>query len=380
MMTEIKRIIPIEAVLKRKSVLLLGPRRSGKSFFLQHQLPLDRIINLLEADTFRLLSARPEHLRELIQPHEKVVAIDEIQRLPNLMNEVHLLIETRQIRFVLTGSSARKLSRTYTSLMAGRAKRVIFHPLVSCEMKNFNLTEILTFGTLPPIFLSSDPWDDLRDYTSLYLREEIMNEALVRKIENFSRFLDFAALSNTQVLNFESIARDAQVPARTIREYFSLLEDTLIGTTLLPLKSTKERKCISKGKFYFFDLGVLNSMLKRKTVTPKTREYGELFEHCIYLELIAYREYFSPDSDIHFWRIDDECEVDFIINQEIAIEVKSTDYVQQKDFKGIKAFAARGKCRRKIVVSQDKDLRLVGDIEVIPYHFFLQMLWNKELF
>lgn len=379
-MMKFKRIIPLENILKRKSVLLLGPRRTGKSFFISNQIKPDRIINLLEADTFRKFSARPELLREIIQDKEKIIAIDEIQKLPLLMDEVHSLIETRAIKFILTGSSARKLARSHTSLMAGRAKRMYLHPLVSAEITDYKLNEILIFGSLPIVFNTDDPWDELKDYAGLYLKEEILAEALVRKIENFSRFIDFAALSNGQILNYESIARDAQVPARTIREYYALLEDTLMGYILNPIKATTKRKCVSAGKFYFFDIGVLNSIIDRRTVIAKTKEYGALFEHFIFLELKAYIDYFSSDSTLGFWRIDEENEVDFIVNDKIAIEVKATELVHDKHLKGLIKFSQNEKVEKKIIVSLDKAKRKIGDIVIYPYQIFLKDLWDGEIF
>lgn len=379
-MKTFKRIIPLANILKRKSILLLGPRRTGKSFFIVNQIKPDRIINLLEADTFRKFSSRPELLREIIQKEDKIVAIDEIQKLPVLMDEVHLLIEARGIKFILTGSSARKLARSHTSLMAGRAKRMYFHPLVSAEIIDYELNEILTFGSLPIVFNTDDPWDELKDYTGLYLKEEILAEALIRKVENFSRFIDFAAMSNGQILNYESIARDAQVPARTIREYYALLEDTLMGFILNPIQSTAKRKCISAGKFYFFDLGVLNSIVGRKSISNKTKDYGELFEHFIFLELKAYIDYFSPDSSLGFWRIDEENEVDFIVNEKIAIEIKSTEMIQEKHLKGLRKFSLNEVVEKKIIVSLDKEKRLIGDITVFPYRLFLRDLWEGKIF
>lgn len=329
---------------------------------------------------FRMFSARPEMLREIIQDNEKIIAIDEIQKLPSLMDEVHSLIETRAIKFILTGSSARKLTRSHTSLMAGRAKRMFLHPLVSAEVPNYKLNDILKFGSLPIVYNSDDPWDELKDYAGLYLKEEILSEALVRKIENFSRFIDFAAMSNGQILNYESIARDAQVPARTIREYYALLEDTLMGSMLHPIKSTAKRKCISAGKFYFFDVGVVNSIVGRRSVSAKTKEYGTLFEHFIYLELKAYIDYFSSDSHLSFWRIDEENEVDFIINEKIAIEVKANELIQEKNLKGLIRFSQNSKVDKKIVVSLDKNKRKMGDIVVYPYQIFLSDLWAGKIF
>lgn len=378
--TVFQRIIPVDQVLKRKGILLLGPRRTGKSFLIKHQLRPDRTINLLESETFRNFSSRPELLRELVTPKDKVVAIDEIQKLPILMDEVHNLIESSNTKFILTGSSARKLSKTYTSLMAGRLKMMRLHPLVFPEITDFHLNKVLQYGCLPDVYNSSDPWDELRDYTGLYLKEEIQAEALVRKIENFSRFIDFAAINNGDLLNYESIARDAQVPARTIREYYSLLGDTLMGEIIHPVKSTAKRKCIASGKFYFFDLGVLNSIIGRNKIFEKTKEYGKLFEHFIYLELKSYIHYFSPDSKLEFWRIDEENEVDFVINGEIAIEVKSTKLVQDKHLKGLKNFSTKGQSKRQIVISLDQNTRKIGPIEIYSYQIFLEKLWKKDIF
>jgi uncharacterized protein len=202
---------------------------------------------------------------------------------------------------------------------------------------------------------------------------------VVRKIENFSRFIDFAAITHGAILNYESIGRDAQVPARTIREYYSLLEDTLMGNMLHPVKSTQKRRCISSGKFYFFDIGVLNSILGRKSISPRTKEYGFLFETFIYLELKAYIDYFAPDHRLEFWRIDEENEVDFVIDNELAIEVKATNLVHDKHLKGLRKFSEGGGVTAKIVVSLDKDRRKIGDIDVIPYREFLDNLWNGRI-
>lgn len=264
--------------------------------------------------------------------------------------------------------------------MAGRAKRMFLHPLVTAELGEYKLNDILKFGSLPIVFNSEDPWDELRDYAGLYLREEILAEALVRKVENFSRFIDFAAMSNGSVLNYESIARDAQVPARTIREYYALLEDTLMGFMLNPIKSTAKRKCISAGKFYFFDIGVLNSLLNRTSITQKTKEYGALFEHFIFLEIKAYIDYFSVDSKMSFWRIDEENEVDFIINEKVAIEVKATEMVQGKHLKGLLKFSENEKVDKQIIISLDKERRKIGDVVVYPYRLFLNDLWKGKIF
>lgn len=372
---------PIAEALKKKSVLLLGPRRTGKSFFIHHQIKPNLTINLLEADTFRQFSARPERLRELITEKTRTVAIDEIQKLPILMDEVHNLIETKHIKFLLTGSSARKLTRAHSSLMAGRAKRIYFHPLNFAELNGSReLDFILNYGTLPPVVTSDDPWDELRDYAGLYLKEEIQAEAFVRKIENFSRFLEFAALSSGELLNFESLASDAQVPARTVREYYSVLTDTLMGTMLEPIALSKKRKSIATSKFYFFDTGVLNSLLGRKTISSKTPEYGSLFEHFIFNEIKSYIDYFKADTKLNFWRIDQDTEVDFVINNTLAIEAKATQNASAKHLKGLKKFASTGKCDAQIIVSRDPHERSIEGVKIMPYPIFLQKLWGGEIF
>ncbi len=253
---------------------------------------------MLEADTFRKLSFSPESIRKSIKPDTKLIVIDEIQKLPSLMDEVHLMIEDYKIKFLLTGSSARKLHKSYTSLMAGRATRLFMHPFNSQELEKYNLNSVLLHGSIPAIYQSEAPYQELSDYVGLYLKEEILAEALVRKIENFSRFLGFAATTNGQILNFEQLSQDAQVPARTIREYYQLLEDTLFGTTIYPIKSTKKRKSSAKGKFYFFDLGVVSALLRRQKLNPKTPEYGSAFEHFILLEIICYKDYMLREAAI----------------------------------------------------------------------------------
>ncbi len=376
----IHRIINIDETLKKKSVLLLGPRRTGKSSLIKNEIQPKRVYNLLDSVTFRQLALRPSLIREQLEPGENLIVIDEIQKLPNLMDEVHLMIEDYGSKFLLTGSSARKLRRTHTSLMAGRAKRQVLHPFCARELGDrFDLQKITQFGCLPPVYLSDDPWSELESYVGDYLREEIMAEALSRNIESFSRFLQTAAYSNGELLNFEAIASDAQVPARTIREYYSVLEDTLIGSMVDPITIKKSRKSVSKSKFYFFDLGVLNSLLSRKTVSPKTPEYGNLFETWVYLELKAYLDYRKNGEKIHFWRTHSGEEVDFIVDDDIAIEVKATSLVNERHLSGLLALNSETRLSKKIVVSQDTNVRRISEVEILPYTFFIDRLWNGEI-
>lgn len=386
-MKYIQRLVPLQDTLKTKSVLLLGPRRTGKSALLRNQLRADVTIDLLRAEDFRTLAYRPASFRERIQQSDRLVVIDEIQKLPLLLDEVHSLIEERGIRFVLTGSSARKLRREHTSLMAGRARRLYLHPFCFQEIhQHFSLERALSLGTLPPVHLQEDQenaWMELKDYSGDYLREEIMAEAIVRKVDSFSRFLHVAARMNGELLNFEAIGSDAHVPSRTVREYFAVLEDTLVGRELEPHRfgGKRSRKSIATAKFYFFDCGVLNAVLGRKQVSPDSPEFGNLFETWVFLELQAYSHYRKTGDDlrIEFWRDPAGHEVDFLINEEVAIEVKASRQVQPRHLDGLRRLSDLIRLKRKIVVSRDPVRRLVEGVEVLPWRQFMEALWAGEL-
>ncbi len=377
----ISRANDITTQLKKKSVLLLGPRRAGKSAFIRNELQPDHSYNLLQADTFQELSHRPSIVREKLKPSDRLVVIDEIQKLPVLMDEVHTMIEDHGVRFLITGSSARKLKRSFTSLMAGRARRRYLHPFCYGELrKNYRLHDIIERGAMPSVYLSAnaeDAWDDLRDYAGMYLREEVLAEALTRKIEAFSRFLTTAALSNAQLVRYESVASDAQVPARTVREYFAILEDTLMGHNLEPFRPQKlSRKSVSTSKFYFFDLGVLNALVQRKAVNPASVEYGELFETLIFLELKAYIDAKGLDTKLNFWRSHTGQEVDFVVNDAIGIEVKATQNVSERHMEGLAVLHKQIPLKRRFIVAHDKHSRQIGGVEVLHWRDFLEMLWD----
>lgn len=380
-MTEsIERILPIELDLKKGSVLLLGPRRTGKSWLIRHQLQADKVFNLLRSDTFQQLSARPSLIRESLTPNDRLVVIDEIQKLPSLMDEVHLMIEETGAHFLLTGSSARKLKRTHTSLMAGRAKTRHLLPFTTKELSfNYDLSKMLRFGALPPVMLAENPQEVISSYVGDYLREEIQAEALTRKVENFSRFLHQAAIANAELINFESIASDAQVPARTIREYYRILEDTLIGSSLEPLQTIGKRKSVAHAKFYFFDIGVVNALLGSFEVSETHPLFGKCFEHFIFCEIKAYLSYFHQNAKLNFWRTQNGDEVDFLINGEIAIEVKASRLISERDLKGLAALDGEAKVRQKIIVSRDERRRNLRGVSVIPYQSFLKDLWANKI-
>ena len=376
-----KRIIDINTIIKRKSVFLFGPRQTGKSFFLKKTYPDALYYDLLKSDLFFRLSANPSQIREeLIASNEKkLVIIDEIQKLPVLLNEVHYLIENHDIRFILTGSSARKLKYGAANLLGGRALTRYLFPLTTNEIPKYNLERIVNFGSLPAFYTSPDPYEDLESYVGTYLKEEIVAEGAVRKLEHFTRFLRLAALCDTKMLNYSNIGSDLGMPAKTIREYFHVLEDTLIGSVLEPYTKTIKRKAISTAKFYFFDIGVSNILAERSYIKLKTELFGKAFEHFIFLELKAYLHYSRNKNKLTFWRSKAGHEVDFVIGDKIAIEVKGTDMVSLKHLKGLKALSEDINFKRKIVISLDPTSRMIGDIDIYPYKIFLEKLWNNEI-
>lgn len=361
----------------------MGPRRTGKSSFILNQVRPDLYFNLLEAETFARFAYDPGLLKKSLSPDKKLICIDEIQKLPNLMDEVHSLIESnKNFRFILTGSSAKDLKKSHTSLMAGRARQLHFLPFSFIEIKDyhFDLKKFLLYGGLPDSYLSPDPWEELKDYAGAYLKEEIQASAYVRKIENYARFLEFAALSSGELLNYQSLANDSYIPARTIKDYYQLLEETMIGHNLRPFRKKASRKEVSTSKFYFFDTGVLNAFIKRKNLSEKSNEYGNLFEHFIFLELKAYQLLNRADWDLEFWRSHKGEEVDFILGKgEIAIEVKSSTHFKENHLKGLNEFAKQYKSKRLILVCRASEKKLCQGVEIYPWELFLEELWSGEI-
>ena len=308
-----------------------------------------------------------------------LVVIDEVQRVPMLMNEVHRLIEEQNIRFLLTGSSARKLRREDVNLLAGRAWEAHLFPLTSQEIPDFNLERYMLYGGLPPVCSSAEPEEELIAYVDTYLREEIQAEGLVRKIPAFSRFLLTSALTAGQILNFTAIASDAGVPVATVREYYQILQDTFIGFLVPGWTKTLKRKAMSSAKFYFFDLGVRNNLAQIKSIERPSNLYGQALEHFIALEIRAYLSYRRKREALNYWRTQHGQEVDFIIGGKIAIEVKAADRVTEKDLQGLRLLAEEKICQRYMLVSLDKIARRYDQYEVIPWQDFLTLLWNNQI-
>jgi predicted AAA+ superfamily ATPase len=378
-----QRYMQLSDIIETKSIFLVGPRQTGKSTLLRSQFPAARYVDLLEADTFRELSTYPESLRQRLAPDENLVIIDEIQKLPRLLDEVQLLIDrNKNLRFILTGSSARKLKRGSANLLGGRAYFLPFHPLTSIELGGGaeRLLDRCNWGSLPGIIDSKRPKMDLDAYVGTYLREEIQAEALTRSIENFSRVLNFSAHLNAEQINYTKIGNDAGVPARTVRDYFQVFTDTLIAHLLPAYQKTTKRKPVATEKFYFFDTGVARNLARSGEVAPSTPAFGKALEHLILLELIAYRDYNFKDASLQYWRSQSQFEVDFLIGEKIAIEVKGASRVSPQDLKGLRALGEELRLERKIVVSSESDRRIIDDIEIVPCRDFLRDLWEHKIF
>jgi predicted AAA+ superfamily ATPase len=374
-MPHIPRALDLPSLVEKKSHFLLGPRQTGKSTLIRHQLPGVRVYDLLDTALFLALSQNPGRLGQEVGEGERLVVIDEVQRLPLLLNEVQRLMEERGTRFLLTGSSARKLRRGGVNLLGGRARTRHLHPLTAGELgARFDLERALWRGLIPSIYFSDEPEADLAAYAGTYLREEVMAEGASRNIPAFSRFLRVAALCSGTMINFTNIASDAQVPRTTVHEYFEILRDTLLLHELPAWRQTVKRKPIRTAKYYLFDLGVAGHLQGRRPV-PGSRAFGEAFEAFIMQELTAWREYRSGPP-LSYWRSTAGHEVDFIIGDQTAVEVKAKENVSSGDLKSLRALAEEGVLRRYLCASLEPRARKVGEILVLPYREFLAALWD----
>ena len=369
---------------KTNSIFLFGARQTGKSTLLKTLFPEAISFNLLNSDVKNRFEQRPALLYSLLvkEPDGSLVIIDEIQQVPELLNEVHRLIFDKHMRFVLCGSSARKLRRKGYNTLGGRAIPYYLYPLVSAEIPNFDINRAINHGLLPPHYDADDPSELMSAYMDVYLREEVKAEALVRNIKSFNRFLEIAAMTSGEMVNYNNIASDCMVSANTIKEYFSILEDTLIGYMIPAYTKKLTRRLVQAPRFYLFDVGLTNHLLKRKNLQEGTIDYGHAFEHLIIQELIAYISYSHNDNILSYWRTYTGVEVDAIIGDaKIAIEIKSTQEVQNKHLKNIRSFANDYPSARKIVVSQDIFSRSTeDDIELVYVYDFLKALWQGKYF
>jgi predicted AAA+ superfamily ATPase len=320
-------------------------------------------------------------LREYVQNDTNIVVIDEIQKIPALLDEVQRLIDrNKKIRFALTGSSARKLRRGAANLLGGRALFCHMHPLVSYELcDKHSLVERVNRGSLPSIIDSPNFERELGAYVGTYLREEIQAEGLTRNIGNFGRVLETAALCNGQQVNFTQIGSDAQVPPRTVSDYFQLFEDTLVGSLLPTFKATKSRKAVATPKFYLFDTGVSRVLSRIGEIKEGSKAFGDALEHLVYLELKAYLDYNFLNASLTYWRSESQIEVDFVIDQRIAIEVKGTSNVTPNQLKGLLALSEDFPKMRLLLVAMEARPRTVDGIEIVPINQFLSDLWRGKI-
>lgn len=374
----IERFIDLPDLLEKKSYFLLGPRQTGKTSLIRHSLKEVPVYDLLDSSIYLTLSQNPGRISQELMKNNSLVVIDEIQRLPELLNEVHRLIEGRGFRFLLTGSSARKLRRGGVNLLGGRARTKYLHPLTYRELgeERFDLFRAVERGLLPSIYFSDDPQADLQAYAGSYLQQEIVAEGVTRNVPAFSRFLRIAALCNGTIVNFTNVANDAQVARTTVYEYFEILKDTLILYELPAWKKSEKRKPVSSSKYYFFDVGVAG-VLQGRLFRAATPEFGQAFETLIMHELLSYKDYLH-DEPLGYWRSASGFEVDFIIGDHTAVEVKAKENVSDNDLKSLRVLAEEKKLKRYLCVSLEPRPRKLAGVTILPYTEFLGALWNGE--
>ncbi|MBI5967186.1 MAG: ATP-binding protein [Deltaproteobacteria bacterium] len=382
-----KRIIDFSLPF-RTSCFLWGPRQTGKSTLLRERFPTCKRYDLLLSEEYRRLMHRPSLIREeclaLIgrrEPKNQPIIVDEVQKVPDLLDEIHWLIENKGLRFILCGSSARKLKRGRGNLLGGRAVRYELFPLVFPEIPDFSFEKALNDGLLPSHYGSEIARKRLESYVGDYLKEEITAEAVTRNIPGFSRFLEIAASANGEIVQFSNIARECGVSAPTVKSYYQILEDTLIGRFVSSFQKRPKRRVILAPRFYFFDVGVVGFLTRRGRVEQGSELFGRAFEHFLFMELTANASYSGWHFPISYWRTASQLEVDFILgDHEVALEVKGTSFAQPHHLRGLIAFGDEYKTRRRILVTCDSKPRLFeGKIEILPWRIFMEDLWSGKI-
>lgn len=385
-MNSIKRILKID-LPKGQSAFLWGPRKTGKTTFLKQAFPKSIIYDFLKTDLFLEMSKRPALLREQLLARAKEelqypIILDEVQKVPQVLDEVHWLIENKGLQFILCGSSARKLKRGHANLLGGRAWRYEMFPFVTDELKEFQLLKILNQGMIPSHYLAEKEYKrSLQAYVQDYLKEEIFNEGLVRNIPAFSRFFDAFGYSHGELTNYTNIARECGVDSKTVKEYYLILVDTLLAIRLEPFKKQQSRQVLSSTpKYYLFDVGVAGIITKRNIAVEKGIEFGKAFEHFIITELNAYRVYKNKDFEMNFWRTKTGLEVDVILNKgSVAIEIKGSNNISKNDMKGVFAFREEHSPQKSIIVCNEKTKRICEGVHIYPWKSFLSELWKDKI-
>ncbi len=385
MINKFKRLLAIN-LPANQSAFLWGPRKTGKTTLLREQFSQSIFIDFLRTDTFLEYTKSPFLLRERLlargdQAKKYPVIIDEVQKVPQVLDEVHWLIENQGLNFILCGSSARKLKRGQANLLGGRAWRFELFPLVSKEVENLDLLRALNHGLIPAHYQQNNYQRSLRGYVQDYLKEEVLHEGLTRNIPAFSRFFEAMGYAHGSLVNYTNIARECGVSSKTVKEYYQILVDTLLGTFVLPFKKRQERQVISKApKFYLFDTGVAGSIIRRTIAKEKGEMFGNAFEHFIYLEILAHSSYHEINYEINFWRTKSGQEVDFVLGRgEVAVEVKGSAMVDKRALRPMKSFVELYAPRQAIVVCNETEERLHSGIKIMPWRVFLQKLWHDEI-
>jgi predicted AAA+ superfamily ATPase len=365
-----------------QSAFLWGARKTGKSTWLRAHFADSIYYDLLKTDVMLEFTRNPAALREQLLAKNPTalqapIVLDEVQKVPQLLDEVQGLIEDRRLRFVLCGSSARKLKRGQANLLGGRAWRFEMHPLVSAEVPGIDLLQALNRGLIPAHYVQDHYRRALRAYVQDYLKEEVFAEGLTRNVGAFSRFFDAVGHSHGELINYANIARDCGVDAKTVKEYYQILVDTLLGSFVEPFKRRQSRQVIGKApKFYLFDVGVAGALTQRVIPQLKGEQFGRAFEHFIHMEILAHRSYSELEYPINFWRTKSGLEVDFVLaSGEVAIEVKGTDRVDVRDLSSLRSFAEEFKPKHALLVCTEKQERLVGAMRIVPWRKFLEQLW-----
>ena len=375
------RIFDIENRLD-EAMFLFGARQTGKSTLLKERFPKAIYIDLLKSDVRNRFKQHPEEFREslLRYPPETLVIVDEIQKVPDLLDEVHWLMVEKGLWFILSGSSARKIKKSGANNLGGRAIPETLFPLVSAEIPDFDIERAVQNGMIPRHYMVANARNRMRAYIDLYVKEEIIEEALVQNVDEFIRFMEVAAIMDGEILNYENVASDCGVSANTVKAYYKILVDTLLGFEVPAYRKVIKRKLYKSPRFYYFDIGIANHLTKRYQLAPKTPEYGHAFEHLIIQEIVAYLAYTNSDEELTYWHTYENIEVDAIIGDaRVAIEIKSTDHVDHGDKKGIMEFAKEHPNAKQILVSRDRISRRSGNVDLYYVTDFFKALWAGEI-
>lgn len=377
-----KRIFDIESKLD-EGMFLFGARQTGKSTLLKERFKGAIYYDLLNPSVRRAFKQNPNALWEALQdkPAGTLVIVDEIQKVPELLDVVHSLMVDKGLFFILSGSSSRKLKRSGANTLGGRAIPETLYPLVWPEVTDFQIDRAVQNGMIPRHYMVEDATKRLSGYVKVYLDEEIREEGEVRELDAFERFMEIAAISDGEMLNYSNIAADCGVSAKTVKSYFQILYDTLIGYEIPAFRKEIKRKVVQAPRFYYFDVGLANYLMGRHSLKRGTDDYGHAFEHYVTQEIIAYKGYNDKRDAISYWHTYDKKEVDVVVGDaEVAIEIKSTERVDTKHKKGLTAFSEEHPDCRLILVSLDPITRKSGDKELIYVLDFLKMLWDGEIF